>query len=97
MFVVLLKFSDNRAKAGDLIEAHNAWIKQGFDDGVFLLVGSLQPNLGGSIIAYNTSIENLEARVNKDPFVADNIVNAEILEIAPKKADERLSFLVGQT
>ncbi len=26
------------------MDEHNAWIKQGFDDGVFLLVGSLQPN-----------------------------------------------------
>lgn len=93
MFVVLLKFSDNKAQAGNFMEGHNAWIKQGFDDGVFLLVGSLQPNLGGSIIAYNTSLAELETRVNKDPFVAENVVSAEILEISPKKADERLSFL----
>ena len=93
MFVVLLKFSDNKAQAGNFMEAHNAWIKKGFDDGVFLLIGSLQPNLGGSIIAYNTSLAELETRVNKDPFVAENVVSAEILEISPKKADERLSFL----
>ncbi len=24
---------------------HNGWIKRGFDDGVFLLAGSLQPGL----------------------------------------------------
>jgi len=95
MFVVLLKFSDNKAQAGSLMEAHNAWIKQGFDDGVFLLVGSLQPNLGGSIIAHNTSLAGLQTRVNEDPFVAENVVNAEIMEISPKKADERLSFLVS--
>ena len=29
------------------------------------------------------------------PFVVENVVEAEILEIEPKKADERLSFLVG--
>ena len=95
MFVVLLKFSDKKARAGNLMEAHNAWIKQGFDDGVFLLVGSLQPNLGGSIIAYDTSVADLEARVKEDPFVAENVVTAEILEISPKKADVRLSFLVS--
>ena len=41
MFMVLLKFSENKAQASQFMEAHNAWIKQGFDDGVFLLVGSL--------------------------------------------------------
>jgi len=54
MFVVLLKFSDNKNKAGEFMEDHNQWIKSGFDDGVFILVGSLQPNLGGSVIAHNT-------------------------------------------
>ena len=97
MFVILLKFSDNKAEATNLMDAHNAWIKQGFDDGVFLLVGSLQPNLGGSIVAFNTSLEDLESRVSADPFVSEKVVVAEILDISPKKADERLSFLVSSS
>ena len=95
MFVILLKFSDNKSKAGEHMDGHNQWIKQGFDDGVFLLVGSIQPNLGGSVIAHNVSLSALQERVNNDPFVAENIVSAEILEIEPKKADERLNFLVA--
>ncbi len=95
MFVVLLKFSENKNKAGDFMEGHNQWIKSGFDDGVFILVGSLQPNLGGSVIAHNTSLPELQDRVNKDPFVVENIVSTEILEIDPKKADDRLNFLIG--
>lgn len=96
MFIVLLKFSDNRSQASAFMEGHNQWIKQGFDDGVFLLIGGLQPKLGGSVIAYNTSITELQERVNNDPFVAENVVIAEILEIDPKKTDERLNFLIGE-
>ena len=70
------------------------WIQRGFDDGVFLLVGSLQPNLGGGIMAHNTSLSDLQSRVNGDPFVVENVVNAEIFEIAPSKADEQLKFLL---
>jgi len=95
MFIVFLKFSENKGKAGDYMDGHNQWIKQGFEDGVFLLVGSLQPNLGGSVIAHNTSLSALRERVKNDPFVAENIVKAEILEIEPKKADDRLNFLIG--
>lgn len=95
MFVIFLKFSDNKHKAGELMDGHNEWIKHGFGDGVFLLVGSLQPNLGGSVIAHNSTLTELQERVNNDPFVRDNVVTAEIHEIEPKKADERLSFLVG--
>jgi uncharacterized protein YciI len=94
MFLVLLKFSENKAKAGDFMEGHNQWIKRGFDEGIFLLVGSLQPSLGGSVIAFNTTLAELQHRVNEDPFVAQGIVTAEILEIDPKKADKRLEFLL---
>lgn len=41
MFVVLLKFSENKARASQFMDGHKAWIKRGFDDGVFLLAGNL--------------------------------------------------------
>lgn len=94
MFVIVLKLSDNKSKAGEFMDGHNKWIKQGFDDGVFLMAGSLQPGLGGSVFAHNTSLSELQERINDDPFVAENIVSAEILEIDPKKTDERLRFLI---
>ena len=95
MFVVFLRFSDNKDRASHLMERHKDWIKRGFDDGVFLLAGSLQPNAGGGILAHNTSLSDLQDRVNADPFVAENVVSAEIVEITPARADERLGFLVG--
>ena len=58
------------------------------------MVGSLQPGLGGAIMAHNISLADLKARVNDDPFVAQNVVSAEIHEITPSRADERLQFLV---
>jgi uncharacterized protein YciI len=95
MFIVLLKFADNKGQAAQFMEGHKAWIKRGFDDGVFLLVGSLQPNLGGGILAHNASLADLQSRVNDDPFVAENVVRAEILEITPARADERLNSVFG--
>lgn len=95
MFVIQLKFSANKAKAGQFMDGHKEWIKRGFDDGVFVLVGNLQPNLGGGIVAHNTSLAELESRVNADPFVAENVVSADIIEIAPSRADDRLKFLVA--
>jgi len=95
VFIVLLEFSGNKGQASRFMEGHNEWLRRGFDDGVFLLVGSLQPNLGGGIVAYNTTLSDLQSRVSNDPFVAENVVSAEILEITPSKADERLKFLLG--
>ncbi len=77
------------------MDGHNAWIKRGFDDGVFLLVGKLQPDAGGAILTSNEEREALEARVADDPFVAEGVVTAEVLEITPAKTDPRLQFLVS--
>jgi uncharacterized protein YciI len=74
--------------------AHNEWIKRGFEEGVFLVVGSLQPQLGGAVVAHNATRAELEARVQEDPFVLHDVVQAEVLEISPSKADPRLAFLL---
>jgi len=95
MFIVLLKFSDNHNKAADFMEGHKAWLQNGFDDGVFMLAGSLQPNVGGGILAQNTSLLALKERVDQDPFVIQNVVSAEIIEITPSRVDERLNFLLN--
>jgi len=94
MFIVLLEFSENKDQVSRFMEGHKQWIKRGFDDGIFLLAGGLQPNMGGGIVAHNTTLPDLQSRVNKDPFVVENVVSAEILEITPARADERLKFLL---
>ncbi|MEO1964170.1 YciI family protein [Hyphomonas sp.] len=93
MYVVLLKFSGNKSKAPDLMDGHNAWIREGFEAGVFLAVGSLQPNAGGGILAHGTTREALDARIAADPFVAEGVVTADVLEITPARTDPRLDFL----
>lgn len=95
MFIVLLKFSANKSLAPQFMEGHKGWIKRGFDDGVFLLAGSLEPGLGGGILAHNSLLPDLQKRVNEDPFVVQNVVSAEIIELDPGRADERLQFLVS--
>jgi uncharacterized protein YciI len=95
MFVVLLRFSDNRGNAGQFMQGHNEWLRRGFDDGVFLLAGNLQPRLGGGILAHNTSRSELRSRVDADPFVAEGVVTSEIFELSPSRADARLDFLLA--
>ncbi|HYH23459.1 MAG TPA: hypothetical protein VD995_32990 [Azospirillum sp.] len=93
MFVVTLRFSANRAEAAKYMDGHNAWIRRGFGDGVFLLTGSLPGGAGGAVLAHNISRDDLDARLREDPFVAEKVVDAEILEITPGRVDDRLAFL----
>ncbi len=93
MFLVTLCFGANKAAAPKLMDAHNAWLKRGFDDGVFLLAGSLKPAVGGGIVAAGIARADLEARIAEDPFVAEKIVVPDVVEIEPGRVDPRLAFL----
>jgi len=96
MFVVLLRFSTNKANAGQFMDGHNSWLKDGFEKGIFVLAGTIQPKLGGAIFAHNVTLEQIRAVINEDPFVAENVVTAEIIEITPSKSAPELHFLLPQ-
>ncbi len=96
MFVVLLKFSADKANASQFMDGHNAWLRDGFEKGVFLLAGTIQPKLGGAIVAHNVTLEQIQEIVKKDPFVVKNVVAAEIIEITLSKTAAQLSFLMAQ-
>ncbi|AIF46113.1 YciI family protein [Dyella japonica] len=95
MFLILLRFSDNKASATDHMSGHKEWIRQGVDVGTFVLVGSIRPGVGGAVIATGTERHLIEQRVAEDPFVIHNVVVAEILDIEPSVTDARLAFLAG--
>lgn len=92
MFVILLKFAD-KTKAPSLMAEHNAWLQRGFEDGLLLLAGTIQPAAGGALLAHGTTLEAIEAFVAQDPFVAEGVVTAEVLDITPARTDTRLAFL----
>lgn len=95
MFIVFLRFSARRDQAGQLMQAHKDWLQRGFDEGIFLLAGSLQPQAGGMILASGLTQAQLEERLNSDPFVAEDVVQAEIVAVTLAKADPRLAFLLA--
>ena len=94
MFIALLTFSDNKDSAAQFMSGHKEWLKRGSNDRRFLLAGSQQPNLGGGILAHDTSRDELQNRMSDDPFVRANVVSAKIHEITPVKTDARLNFLL---
>jgi len=95
VYIVFLKFAENKASAPQFMEAHKNWIKQGLDENVFLLVGSIEPNAGGAILAHNSTEEEIHERINTDPFVKEGVVTAEITGVTPSKVAKNLEFLIN--
>lgn len=95
VFCVVLRFAD-KGRAAEHMAGHRDWIERGVNDGVILLVGSLDPGLGGAILATGTDRPAIDQFVAEDPFVVHGVVRAEVLEISPSRADTRLQFLVAR-
>lgn len=96
MYIITLKFSTNKAKAADHMAAHKAWIQEGFDKNIFDLMGSLDQGQGGCLFSRHSDIAALDSFIQKDPFVAEGIVEAQIQGITPHRASPDFSFLTAE-
>jgi len=96
VYIVLLTFAENKSAASKFMDAHNAWIAQGFEDGVFQCVGSLASG-GGAVIAHGEELSAFNERIRSDPFVEHGVVNADIHQIDPKRTVSALEFLKAAT
>ena len=47
-----------------------------------------------AILAAGLSHSDLVERVEADPFVVNDVVTADVIEISPGRADARLAFLM---
>lgn len=94
-FAILLEFASNRSAAPSHMDGHNAWLRRGFEDGTFLVSGSLKPGRGGFVLARGTSLEAIQQRVAEDPFVTHDVVQPTVLEFEAKRAVPELQSLVG--
>jgi uncharacterized protein YciI len=95
MHIVLLKFGPNRSQAAQWMAGHKEWIEKGISDGVFLLAGSLENAQGGALLAVKLSKAEVTALVEEDPFVTHQVVEPEIVSIAPSRMVEGFASLLA--
>ncbi|WKE65024.1 YciI family protein [Gallaecimonas kandeliae] len=80
MFVVTLTYIQPLDKVDALLEAHKAWLKQGYEAGVFLASGRKVPRDGGVILCKAASREALEAVLAADPFALASVARYEVVQ-----------------
>ena len=93
MFVIKLTYTKPLDQVDAFLSDHKAWVKQGFDEGIFLLSGGLRPRTGGLLLALGNDRQAIEERVSKDPFVLNSVASACVMEVVPSSLDDRLGFL----
>lgn len=81
MLILSLTYKTDASAADAHMEAHMAWVKQGYDKGWFLASGRKIPRTGGVILARGDRSE-IEDFCNADPFSMHGIAEYEITEVA---------------
>lgn len=81
MLILSLTYIAPLEEADRQMEAHMAWVRQGYDDGIFVASGRKMPRTGGVILARGERAA-IEALCAADPFVVHGIAEYDIIETA---------------
>lgn len=81
MLILSLTYLTDLDQADEHMEAHIAWVKEGYDEGWFIASGRKVPRTGGVILARGDRAE-IEDFCDNDPFVVNGIASYEIIECA---------------
>ncbi|WP_428524792.1 YciI family protein [Roseibium sp.] len=92
LFVVDLTYIADLSKIDALLEPHRAFLKSGYDRGVFLASGPKEPRTGGVIIARANTRAELEKLIEQDPFKQEGVAEYRITEFNLVMKADGLSF-----
>ena len=80
MFIVTLTYTVPNDEVDRHLEAHMAWLKEGYASGLFLAAGRRVPRTGGMIFAEGNR-ETVEAMLRRDPFYTNGVSDYVISEV----------------
>ena len=81
MLILSLTYVAPLEDADKHMDAHMAWVREGYDTGVFLASGRKVPRTGGVVVARGDRA-TIEAMCAADPFAVHGIARYEITEVA---------------
>ncbi len=83
LFIVNLDYLVPFDQVEPHLDAHMDWIQDCVSDGTLLVAGAKVPRTGGVIVATSPSLEELEGKLNQDPFVIHNVAKITVTEFRP--------------
>jgi len=82
MFIVTLTYLKPVDEIDALMDGHVAWLKAGYDEGLFIASGRRVPRTGGVILARSGDEAALRDTLARDPFVIHGAARCDVVEFA---------------
>jgi uncharacterized protein YciI len=92
MFLLSLTYKVPNDEVDRHLDAHKAWLKEGYEAGLFLASGRKVPRTGGMIFARGPRAQ-IDAMARRDPFHVNGVADYFISEIDINMAAEALEIL----
>lgn len=93
IYVAILSYIRPLEEIDAQIPAHLEWLREGYEDGIFLASGRRIPRTGGVILARGETLDGLKARMQKDPFQRLGLATVEIIPFEASMTSDTLSGL----
>ena len=92
MFILSLTYKVDLAEVDRHLEAHIAWLKAGYEEGLFLASGRKNPRTGGIILARGDRAL-IDAAIASDPFSLHAVADYEVTDFSPTTTVPSLEML----
>ena len=94
MVIIELTYTADLARIDAHMKAHMRWLNAQYAAGRFLVSGRKIPRDGGIIIATGGSRATIEALAQEDPFVANGLATARVVEFRASQRAKNIQELV---
>ena len=90
MFIIELVYKADLTRIDKHMTAHVTFLKKYYAAGTFVVSGRKIPRDGGVIVAVGDTREQIEAIAAEDPFVAQGLAEARVIEFRASQRAEDL-------
>jgi uncharacterized protein YciI len=84
MYVVSLTYKVTQEIVDQHLDAHVVWLKDAFDEGVFIAAGRKVPRTGGVLLS-RADRPTLDRSLAKYPFNVHGVADFEVMEFAANR------------
>lgn len=83
MFIITLTYTRPLEEVDPLLDAHIAWLKEGYAAGLCIASGRKVPRDGGVLLSKAGSRQQLDAWLARDPFALGMVARYDVTEFTP--------------
>ncbi len=89
-FIVFIKYTAGLDKIDEILPEHRKFLQTGYDKGLLLFSGPMNPRTGGIAAARGQSADEIKSFFSNDPYSIGGCAEYNIMEFNPVK---RQNFL----